>query len=385
MHSAEALLLLVLALGAYIAPAVSRKMLIPPAVGEILFGIAIAPFYHRLMHTQEIVSFLAELGFLILMYLAGLEVDFENIRQMKRKELISYLVSICLVAVFSILSVAFLGQKPIMAVAYMTVAIGLLYPVLQELNLLEKPEGQSLLVLGGLGEIFSLVGLTLISLYHQYGVGTKALLHFSGLLAFIVAIYAVTRLFHLLVWWYPKVSNMVTTTGTASEMGIRANFVIMFIFVAGAVLIGIEPIIGAFIGGMLFSLLFKAKHDIQEIFSGVGNGFLIPIFFINVGLNFNISYFADLKLLTGAVLISLLLLVIRYLSMVHFLFTGVSFRLFMVAPVALSFPLTLMVTVAMFGLSYNILEESEAAMLIICALVTAIVYPVLTKQLAKRF
>jgi Kef-type K+ transport system membrane component KefB len=159
----------------------------------------------------------------------------------------------------------------------------------------------------------------------------------------------------------------------------------MFIFVAGAVLIGIEPIIGAFIGGMLFSLLFKAKHDIQEIFSGVGNGFLIPIFFINVGLNFNISYFADLKLLTGAVLISLLLLVIRYLSMVHFLFTGVSFRLFMVAPVALSFPLTLMVTVAMFGLSYNILEESEAAMLIICALVTAIVYPVLTKQLAKRF
>jgi hypothetical protein len=57
----------------------------------------------------------------------------------------------------------------------------------------------------------------------------------------------------------------------------------------------------------------------------------------------------------------------------------------MVAPVALSFPLTLMVTVAMFGLSYKMLDETDAAMLIISALLTAIVYPVLTKQLAKRF
>jgi Kef-type K+ transport system membrane component KefB len=168
-------------------------------------------------------------------------------------------------------------------------------------------------------------------------------------------------------------------------MGIRANFVNMFIFVAGAVLIGVEPIIGAFIGGLIFSLLFKTKHDIQEVFSGVGNGFLIPIFFINVGLNFNISYLADINVIAGAIIISLLLLVIRYLSMIHFLFTGMSFRLFMVAPVALSFPLTLMVTVAMFGLSYKMLDETDAAMLIISALLTAIVYPVLTKQLAKRF
>lgn len=385
MHSAEAFLLLVLAVGAYAAPVISRKILIPPAVGEILFGIAIAPFYHKLMHTQEIIGFLAELGFLILMYLAGLEVDFDNIRRMSRRELSSYFVSITLVAVFSVLAAVLFSQPPLMAVAYMTVAIGLLFPVLQDLNMLDKPDGQSLLVMGGIGEVFSLAGLTIVSLYYQYGLGTKAFIHFSWLILFILAIFILTRAFNLLVWWYPKISRMITTTGTASEMGIRANFVNMFIFVAGAVLIGIEPIIGAFIGGILFSLLFNKKHDIQEVFSGVGNGFLIPIFFINVGLNFNVSYLADIKVLTGAVLISVLLLVIRYLSMIHFLFTGISFRLFIIAPVALSFPLTLMVTVAMFGLSYEILSETNAAMLIISALLTAVVYPVLTKELAKRF
>ncbi len=65
-----------------------------------------------------------------------------------------------------------------MAVAYMTVAIGLLFPVLHDLHLLEKPEGQSLLVLGGIGEISSLAGLTIVSLYYQYGISTKALLNF---------------------------------------------------------------------------------------------------------------------------------------------------------------------------------------------------------------
>ncbi|MGD9806988.1 MAG: cation:proton antiporter [Deferribacterales bacterium] len=385
MHSAEALLLLLFVVGAYVAPIISKKILIPPAVGEILFGIAIAPLYHKLMHTQEIVSFLAELGFLILMYLAGLEVDFENISRMRKSELWSYFASIVLVAVLSVTAVLILGQSPLMAVAYMTIAIGLLFPVLQDLNLLDKPEGQSLLVLGGIGEVFSLVGLTLVSLYYQYGLGAEAMLHFSYLIMFVISIFALTKVFNLLVWWYPRISSMITTTGTASEMGIRANFVNMFIFVAGAVLIGVEPIIGAFIGGLIFSLLFKTKHDIQEVFSGVGNGFLIPIFFINVGLNFNISYLADINVIAGAIIISLLLLVIRYLSMIHFLFTGMSFRLFMVAPVALSFPLTLMVTVAMFGLSYKMLDETDAAMLIISALLTAIVYPVLTKQLAKRF
>jgi Kef-type K+ transport system membrane component KefB len=304
---------------------------------------------------------------------------------MRKSELWSYFASIVLVAVLSVTAVLILGQSPLMAVAYMTIAIGLLFPVLQDLNLLDKPEGQSLLVLGGIGEVFSLVGLTLVSLYYQYGLGAEAMLHFSYLIMFVISIFALTKVFNLLVWWYPRISSMITTTGTASEMGIRANFVNMFIFVAGAVLIGVEPIIGAFIGGLIFSLLFKTKHDIQEVFSGVGNGFLIPIFFINVGLNFNISYLADINVIAGAIIISLLLLVIRYLSMIHFLFTGMSFRLFMVAPVALSFPLTLMVTVAMFGLSYKMLDETDAAMLIISALLTAIVYPVLTKQLAKRF
>ncbi|ADD68705.1 sodium/hydrogen exchanger [Denitrovibrio acetiphilus DSM 12809] len=385
MHSSEAVFLLILVLGAYIAPILSRKLMFPPSVGEVLFGIAIAPIYHRIMHTQDIINFMAELGFLILMYLAGLEVDFENIRSMRKKELMSYVASISIIAALSMSISTTLGQKPIMGVAYMTVAIGLLYPVLQDLKLLDKPEGQSLLVLGGIGEIFSLAGLTFMSLYYQYGVGTQALMHLLGLIAFVLTIYAFSKLFHLLIWWYPRISNVLTTTGTASEMGIRANFVNMFIFVAGAALIGIEPIIGAFIGGMLFSLLFRSKHDIQEIFSGVGNGFLIPIFFINVGLNFKISYLANTEVIIGAVLISILLLLIRYLSMIHFLFTGVSFRLFMIAPVALSFPLTLMVTVAMFGMNYKVITETEAAMLIISALLTAIVYPMLTKTLAKRF
>ncbi len=113
--------------------------------------------------------------------------------------------------------------------------------------------------------------------------------------------------------------------------------------------------------------------------------FLFQFFFINVGLNFKVNYLFDVNVLIGAIIFSVVLLIIRYISMVHFLFTGISLKIFLIAPIAMSFPLTLMVTVAMFGRSYNILtEKKESAVLIITALLTAVAYPILTKWMARK-
>ncbi len=96
------------------------------------------------------------------------------------------------------------------------------------------------------------------------------------------------------------------------------------------------------------------------------------------------NYLFDVNVLIGAIIFSVVLLIIRYISMVHFLFTGISLKIFLIAPIAMSFPLTLMVTVAMFGRSYNILTEKESAVLIITALLTAVAYPILTKWMARK-
>ncbi|MGE4497621.1 MAG: cation:proton antiporter [Deferribacterales bacterium] len=383
MHSGEAFLLLAFCLGAYFAPFISKRLMIPVAVGEILLGIGLGWFFADVHYSKEIISFLAELGFLVLMYLAGMEIDFENIRTLPKKDLFSYGAVAVLIVAFSLIVSALMGNEPIMAVAYMTVAIGLLFPVLQDTGLISTKEGQALLVIGGIGEVFSLLGLTFAVLYYRYGVTLEAGIHVLKIGAFIFFVYAVTKLLRLMIWWFPKIAVIFTTTGNLSEMGIRANFVNMFVFVAAAAFMNIEPIVGAFIGGMLFSMLFFAKEDIVEIFSGVGNGFLIPVFFIHVGLGFDLDNLKNFSVVSQGFAIAAILLSIRVVSVIPMFFSALPRKIIIVTPFALSFPLTLMVTVATLGRQYEMMSAETSASLIICAVVTAVIYPVLSKAIVR--
>ncbi len=383
MHNGEAFLLLAFCLGAYFAPFISKRLMIPVAVGEILLGIGLGWFFADIHYSKEIIGFLAELGFLVLMYLAGMEIDFENIRRLPRKDLLSYGAVALLIVIFSLIITGLMGDEPIMAVAYMTVAIGLLFPVLQDTGLISTKEGQALLVIGGIGEVFSLLGLTFAVLYYRYGITVEAGLHALKICAFIFFVYAVTKLLRLVIWWFPKLAAVFTTTGNLSEMGIRANFVNMFVFVAAAAFMNIEPIVGAFIGGMLFSMLFFAKEDIMEIFSGVGNGFLIPVFFIHVGLGFDLGNLKNLSIVSQGFAVAAILLSIRVLAVVPMFFSALPRKIIIVTPFALSFPLTLMVTVATLGRQYEMMSEETSASLIICAVVTAVIYPVLSKAMVR--
>lgn len=381
MSKLEALLLLCLCTGAFLMPFISRRLNLPSSVGEILFGLGIGLIFRDAFHKTTIIKFLGELGFILLMYLAGLEINFEKIKTTPKKELWLYVVNIGLVVFLSFAAMLYFGQPPIYALIYLTTAIGLLFPVLNETGMLHKETGQRLLIIGSIGEVVSLVALTFFILYYRFGVSTESLIHLGQLTAFVIVAYIIYKLFRLVVWWHPRLIRPFLKIDDATESGIRANFVNMFVFVALAALLDMELIVGAFLGGMAFALIFKEREEIGKKIGGFAYGFLIPVFFIEVGLRFDVRDFLSIDVFVTALIISFVIFAVRALAALVLFFSRIPMLEIALVPVSTSFSLTLLAAIATFGLEQGIIKEPQAAAILLAAILTAFIFPFVMKKI----
>ena len=384
MNKLEAILLLSICAGAFLMPFISRRLHLPSAVGEILYGLLIGLLFKEAFKKTGIIEFLGELGFILLMYLAGLEINFEKIKITPRKDLYLYTSMVLTAALLSVAVAGYFGQPPIFALVYLTTAVGLLFPVLKETGILESDTGQRLLIIGSIGEVVSLISLTIFILYYRYGFSSESLFHLGQLAGFVAAAYILNKLFRLVVWWFPGLVRPFLQTGDSVESGIRANFVNMFLFVALAALADMELIVGAFLGGAAFALVFKEREHVREKIGGMAYGFLIPVFFIEVGLRFDIKAFIDIQAILMGVVISFIIIVVRLLASLVLLFSRLSLLEIVLVPLSTSFPLTLLVAIATFGLEQKIIAEPQAASILLAAILTAFVYPALLKRFIKK-
>ncbi|NPA51403.1 MAG: cation:proton antiporter [Aquificae bacterium] len=384
MGKEEAILLLIMSAGAFIIPLISKKLLLPSAVGEILFGMVLGIFFKGFIEEVHILKFLGEFGFIILMYLAGLEVDVENIKRTTKLHLTGYVLIYIIMAVTSSLIVYYFNLPLIYILVFITTAIGLLYPVLKDTGILHTNFGQRLLIIGSVGEVISLIAITIFAVYFQSGISLQSLSHLLGIYIFFAAAYVMLRLFQLYLWWYPEFSKLFVQIGDTAESGIRANFVNMFVFVSLASILGLEAIIGAFFGGLLFALVFKEREQIKERIASFGYGFLIPIFFIEVGLRFNIKELLHIDVLIKAIVLTLSILLIKFLGSLVLIFLRTPLWQVILTPIALSMPLTLLVAVATIFMELKVLDNHQGAIIILAAIISAIIYPWIFKIMVKN-
>lgn len=86
------------------------------------------------------------------------------------------------------------------------------------------------------------------------------------------------RILKVALWWKPNLQSVFVEVGNPTETGMRANFVILFAFVAFAAVLEIEYVVGAFVGGMMFALVFAGRDGVLDKLGGVGYGFLYLYF-----------------------------------------------------------------------------------------------------------
>ncbi len=384
MGREEAILLLIMSAGAFVIPLISKRLLLPSAVGEILFGMFLGMFFKGFIEEVHILKFLGEFGFIILMYLAGLEVDTENIKRTSKSHLMLYVIVYVVMIIVSYLIVYYFKFPIIYLLVFITTAIGLLYPVLKDTGVINTNFGQRLLIIGSLGEVISLLAITAFAVYFQSGISLESLAHLLGIYIFFAVAYVLLRIFQLYLWWNPEFAKLFVQIGDTAESGIRANFVNMFVFVSLASILGLEAIIGAFFGGLLFALVFREKEQIKERIASFGYGFLIPIFFIEVGLRFNIKELLVPEVLINAFLITLIILAVKFIGSMVLIFLKIPISQLLLIPFALSMPLTLLVAISTIFLEIGVLTEHQGAIIILAAVISAIVYPWIFKVMAKK-
>jgi Kef-type K+ transport system membrane component KefB len=366
--------------GAAAIPFFSRRIGIPSAVLEILYGAAL--FNTVLRHRPEWFPLFKELGFIYLMFIAGMELD---IRQfIKGGRLCWYLLIAALPFVVMPILFARMGQPFYLGIAVSVLSAGVVIPVLKESELLHTDWGRDITGIALTGELLSILALKAMDVYHTHGLTLMAVVAAAKLLLLLVFAGLFLRLLYLLAWWNPERVERVMESEDPVEEGIRAVVAIAFAGALIATAAGVEPILGSFMAGLIFSFVFKTKGRFEEKINAVGFGFFIPFFFIGVGVDFDASLLASPK----ALLLSMFLMVAVFASNLFPLFfaryLGITMLESFGMSLILSAPLSLIVVAGTIGRNIGILSAETEGSLILTAILSGVLYPYLFRLVAKR-
>ena len=383
-------LLLVVALAFFVPILLARFRTLPVVVGEILAGVIFGPLVLGWLTHSPTLDFLGDLGLTFLMFLAGLEIDLQSVFQRRVAEdntpnptvqaVKVYLLTLLLALPGGyLLNLMGLEANPLLIFFVLSAtSLGVLLPILKESDLLRRPYGQMLFLAATLADFLTVILFTIYILTLDHGFSLEIL---SITLLFLVAL-AVMRFMPSFVRMKPVQRLIEELSSATVQIKVRGALAIMLAFVVLAEAVNAELILGAFLAGMIISLL-RSESDIELIHSleAFGFGFFIPIFFILVGANLNLSaLFQEPRLLLLLPVMLLISLLAKGLPMLvlkkHF-----SWRELLGGGALLNTHLSLEVAVVVIGERIGLVSPATSAAVILFAVLTVILMPLIFQML----
>ncbi|WP_071459168.1 monovalent cation:proton antiporter family protein [Bacillus massilinigeriensis] len=394
MEHSGILSLVIVMLTAFLTPIFLHRFklnLIPVVVAEILMGLIIGKSGFDLVHEDAWLSTLSSLGFLFLMFLSGLEIDFSAFSNNgKRKKLPNgrmepnafvvssvvflgiFLLSLGLSYLF--VAAGFIDNLLLMILIISTISLGVVVPTLKEAHLMKTNIGQIILLVAVIADLTTMLLLAVfVSIYGDGGTSMWLLLI---LFAAGVVLYFIGKRF--------KNRQLVETLATGTtQIGTRAVFALLIILVAISETVGAENILGAFLAGVLVSMLAPNQEMVQKLDS-FGYGFLIPIFFVMVGAELDVwSLLSEKKLLLLIPLLLAALLLSKVLP-VFILKKWYGTKTALASGFLLTSTLSLVIAAATIGKRMEVISVEMAGTLILVAIISCVVTPVMFKKLFPK-
>jgi monovalent cation:H+ antiporter-2, CPA2 family len=390
---ASVLSLLIVVTVAFLTPILLHRFklnFIPVVVAEIIMGLVIGRSGFDVVHEDMWLSTLSTLGFIFLMFLSGLEIDFNAFSGKKKitvlpngkKEPNSFLAAtLIFIGIFAFslglsylfVLAGFIDSVFLMTLIISTISLGVVVPTLKEENLMKTTIGQIILLVAVIADLATMILLAVFVSLNESGGNTWLLLI---LFAAGIVLYFIGKRFKS----RPLLESM--SKGTV-QIGTRAVFMLIIVLVGLSETVGAENILGAFLAGVLVSLLSPNQELIHKLDS-FGYGFLIPIFFVMIGVELDLwSLFADKKLL---LLIPLLLigLLLSKMVPVYLLKIWYSTKMVMASGFLLTSTLSLVIASATIGERMGIITSEMSGTLILVAVITSIFTPIVFKKLFPR-
>lgn len=354
---------------------------IPTAVAEIIVGIVLGVSGFNWVDTSNSqLSFLSNLGVIILIFLSGMEIEFDLFKKKKDSQINPVkiaLLSFLGIAAFSIflgwiLSILGLFKDMLLAsIIFMTVALGVVIATLKEKEILSKSIGQSILLTAVLGEVVPLLGLTIYASIH----GGDAEKLWLIILLFVAAIVLLIR-FKRPYLWFNKITKQTT------QIDIRLAFFLIFVLVSIAEKVGAENILGAFLAGMVMKLL-EPSEATKDKLTSIGYGFFIPFFFIMTGAKLNLkSLFTN----QSALLLLPILVLAFFVSKVPAVLTYLKYftkRNALAGGLLTATTITIVLPTLQVARKLNAISKTQSDAFTLAAIITCIAGPIIFNSLFK--
>lgn len=339
-----------------------NRALVPVVVGELAAGVVIGRSGFGWLHPEQpTISFLAEIGFAMLMFAAGLSVPLREPGLVSglRRGAVAAAVAALLAVPFGIAAARATGMHhaAIYALLLASGSAAILLPALKEHGLMDDPRALTVMAQVTLADIAAIVALPLVL---QPGHALRAAL--GGLLvaACVLLLYGVTRLLHGRTW-IGEVRGWSKKRGWALDL--RLSLLVLFGLVWIAQRSGTSALIAGFGAGLMVAAIGGPKRLSRQV-AGVATGFMVPLFFVVLGARLDLR-----ALWQHPSLLVLTALLVGMNAAVHVL-AAVLTRQPLGAGLAATAQLGVPAAVVTVGLQLNVLSSGQGSAIVAAALLS---------------
>jgi Kef-type K+ transport system membrane component KefB len=358
----------------------------PAVVLEIVAGIIVGPAVLGWVEIDEPVRVLSILGLATLLFLAGLEIDYDRLRgRVARLAGGGFVLSFAIAVAVGLLLRATdtVNDALFIAIVLSATSLGVVIPVLKDSGNIETPFGQLVIAAASIADFVTIILLTLF--FSEEASSTTATLLLLG--AFIV----LSVLLGLAIIGAEHLTRLRDALrrlqDTTAQIRIRGAFVLMVGMTALATSLGLELILGSFIAGAVLKLVDRdtmmTHPQLREKLEAVGFGVFIPVFFVATGVAYDLDALGEASTLVQVPIFLAAMLAARGLPAL--LYRGeLGARKTMVAALLQATSLPFIVAATAIGIELGAVEPGTAAAFIAAGLLSVVVFPATALALLGR-
>ena len=380
-------LLLVVAV-AFAAPFVLGlfpRLRLPSVVLEIVLGIVIGPSVLGWVEIDASIEVLSLVGLGFLLFLAGLEIEFEHLKgKVLKLAGFAWIVSFGVAVVVGLLlNAAGLADSPLLiGVILAATSLGVIIPVLKDAGEISTQFGQLIVAAGSIADFGAIILLSIL-FTGEGGVGSTLVL-IGVLFGLVVVTYFVVRGAERSRAVMGELTRLQDTT---AQIRVRGAIVLLIGFAAVAEQFGLEVILGTFAAGAMLTLVdrdqFMTHPNFRRKLEAIGYGVFIPVFFVASGVRYDLPALTESPENVVMVPIFLAALVVARGLPALLYRRLVGGRRVVVAALFQSTSLPFIVAATAIGMELGLIDGAASAALIAAGLLSVLLFPVIGLSLLR--
>lgn len=264
---------------------------IPAVIGQLLVGVLVGPALLGWISLSHSLESFAEIGVIILMFIAGLESDLQLLKRYLKPSVLVALMGVLIpvIGTYAVGMAYNLGttESLFISVIFAATSVSISVEVLKEMNALNSREGTTILGAAVVDDVLAVVILSVLVSTTGTAVGESAAQSSSLLLTTIEQIVYFAAIYFVVRWLAPymaKIGERLLIPMGPTLMAIILCFGMAYL----AELVGLSDVVGAFFAGIAISQT-TARSTVDRHIEPVGYALFIPVFFVSIGLNMDFN------------------------------------------------------------------------------------------------